>query len=177
MTNVPRRIMNALLVLMLMLPGSNPQALPAVSEWSRLRVTDSRTADLLRRGINESPLLREMVARVEAGEVMVYLFADDTVPGRQTGRMNFLGEAGAHRYVRVSIRRSLPPHQFIAALAHEIQHVHEIIAHPEVRDAASLLALYRRIGNERQARGRSSWETDAARKVSHDVQRELLVRR
>jgi hypothetical protein len=166
--------MNALFVAVFALFHAVQEPLPVAAEWSRLRVTDDRTAEFLRQGIQQSAILRGLVDEVEEGEVMVYLGSDNSLPGRQTGRMILLGDAGGHRYLKVSVRRSLPAYHFIAALAHELQHVREIIDHPEVRDAATLAQLYQRIGNERLVRGNLAWETNAARQVTFDVRRELL---
>ncbi|MGE0864867.1 MAG: hypothetical protein AB7P34_13290 [Vicinamibacterales bacterium] len=148
---------------------------PAPAGWSRLRVTDSRTADLLRLGLQQSATLRELVAEIEAGKVMVYASSERGLPGRLTGHMKLLGKGGDLRYVKIAVRRSLPAPHFIAALAHEFQHVTELIDHPDVRDPETLTTLYRRIGDERPVRGRVAWETDAARQVTRDVRRELLT--
>lgn len=174
MTNVTRRIMNEFVALFALLFSVQAPLTP-VSEWSRLRVTDSRTAHYLREGVARSAILRDLVATVEDGDVLVYVGSDSHMPGRQTGRMMLLGVLDNYRYVRVWIRGGLVPDQFIAALAHELQHVTEVVAHPEVQDATTLVGLYRRIGNERQARGRTSFETPAARKVTIDVRRELAA--
>jgi len=166
--------MNALVVSVFALFHAVQAPLPAAAEWSRLRVTDERTAAFLRQGVQQSAILRGLVDEVEQGAVVVYIGSDNSLPGRQTGRMVLLGETNGHRYVKVSIRRSLPGNHFIAALAHELQHVREIIAHPDVRDATTLVRLYQRIGDERKVRGNVAWETNAARQVTFDVRRELL---
>lgn len=166
--------MNALALAVLALFHAVHEPLFDPAAWSRLRVTDTRTEKLLRLGIEQSDILRGLVDEVEAGEVTVYVGSGHGLPGRQTGRMVLMGEANGHRYVQVLVRRELPSLHFIAALAHELQHVTELIAHPDVRDAATLTSLYRRIGEERTVRGHAAWETDAARKVSRAVRRELL---
>lgn len=176
MVDVTRRTMNALFVAAYLLIATQ-EPLPAATEWSRLRITDNRTAGLVRLGVEQSAILRALIAEVEGGDVMVYVDSDPGLPGRQAGRMILLGEAGGRRYVHVAIRRTLLGPQFIAALAHEMQHVREVIAHPDVRDGVTLTRLYRRIGDERKVRGNTAWETDAARRVTHDVRRELLSRR
>lgn len=174
MTNVARRIMNELVALLALLFAVQSPVEP-VPEWSRLRVGDNRTAHYLRVGAAKSAILRELVATVERGNVFVYIGSDDHLPGRQTGHMTVVGMLDDYRYLRVLIRRSLPADQFIAALAHELQHVSEVSAHPEVNSVTELAGLYRRIGDERQVRGRASFETPAARKVTRDVRRELAA--
>ena len=142
-------------------------------DGSRLRAGDARTAAMIRLGLEGSVTFRGMVAEIAAGDVIVHAGSDQSLPGRQTGRMRFIGRAGTRRYVRVSIRAHLPPSGFIAALAHELQHVSEIIAHPEVHDPVSLQHLYRRIGKEYRHSGRMVFETETAKRIAADVLREL----
>jgi hypothetical protein len=139
----------------------------------RLRITDVKTAALIEVGLEASVTLRGLIAEIESGDVIVHVDRERFMPGRQTGRMRFVSRAGTRRYVRVSIRAELPPHRFIAAIAHELQHVSEVIRNPEVRDAASLEHLYRRIGHEYRRRDRPAFETDAALRVAAEVRREI----
>lgn len=143
----------------------------------RLRVTDSRTTHLLRVGAERSPLLRELLATVEAGDVVVYLDQVHDVSPRFAGRMRWVGASGAQRYVRVTIRVDLAPHEYVATIAHELQHVIEVIEHPDVQDAASFADLYARIGEQNEIGGRVVWDTAAARDVGLIVKQEFRRRR
>lgn len=140
---------------------------------SRLRITDAKTAALIRAGQERSETFRGLIARIESGDVIVHVVSDPSMPGRMTGRMKFVGPAATRRYVRVSIRAGLPANRYIAAIAHELQHVSEVIAHPEVRDTASMEDLYRRIGIEYHRRGKAAFETGAAIQAAADVRREI----
>jgi NAD(P)-dependent dehydrogenase (short-subunit alcohol dehydrogenase family) len=91
-----------------------------------------------------------------------------------TGRMKLIGRAGARRYARIAIDAELPRPHFVAALAHELQHVSELIAHRHVEDQAAMADLYRRIGREYRAGGRAAFETEAARRMGVDVLVEML---
>lgn len=143
----------------------------------RLRVADARTAHFLQVGMERSPLLRELVATIEAGDVVVYMDGTCDVPGRFAGRMRWMSAGGAHRYVRVSIRADLAAHDYVATIAHELQHVIEVIEHPDVQDVDSLKALYTRIGERSDAGGRVVWDTAAAREAGRVAKQEFLGRR
>lgn len=143
----------------------------------RVRTTDARSADLLQRGIERSPILRDLVAAIEAMPVMVYVVLDDDLPTGLDGRTTLLSGNGKHRYLRVSLKRQLPESVFIGVLAHELEHVREIAAEPAVTDADSLTRFYRRIGDERQVRGLLAFETEGARRVGDLVRREVLRKR
>jgi len=160
-----------------------PDAPPLVPEWwkkggPRVRTTDERTAALLRSGLDRSSLLREIVGRIDAGDIVVYVGLDPTMTGKGlAGRLVFTGQAGSYRFMRAMINPDMPSEQIIAAIAHELHHVGEVIAHPHVRSEADLRALYQRIGRENRGTAGSSWETDAAQQVGYDVRRELHLGR
>ena len=65
----------------------------------------------------------------------------------------------------------------IATLAHEFQHVVEVIDEPLVVDDNSLVRLYRRIGVENGERRQTGWETMAAQATAAQVRRELVAAR
>jgi hypothetical protein len=145
-------------------------------QYSRVRTMDQKTAMLIALGQERSVTLRGLIAEIEAGDVIVHVDRDNFMPGRLTGRMRLTGRAGNRRYVRISIDAELQAKHFIAALAHELQHVSELVAHPEVDDESTLESLYQRIGREYRVRGLPAFETDAARRVSIQVHRELSAR-
>jgi hypothetical protein len=141
----------------------------------RIRVTDAKIAALIQLGLEKSVTFRGLVEEIEAGDVIVHVDRENFLPGRLGGRMRLTGRAGTRRYVRVTIDAELQPRQFVASLAHELHHVSELVANPDVDDDASLEALYLRIGSEHRVNGQTAFETEAARRVGMDVQRELLV--
>ena len=108
---------------------------------SRLRFADARTVALVHAGMTRSVTFRGPVAEIQAGDVITYVDVEPVMHGRQTGRMKLVGGVGPQRYVRVSIRGNLPSTSFIAALAHELQHVSELVASPEVRDVVVRASL------------------------------------
>jgi hypothetical protein len=142
---------------------------------SRLRATDARTAALIQLGLERSVTFRGLVAEIETGDVIVHVDRRNFLPGRLTGRMRLVGRAGSRRYVRISIDAELPARHYVAALAHELQHVSELIAHPGVDDEAAMELLYRRIGHEYRVAGQMAFETAAARQSGMEVHREMSV--
>ena len=160
------------------LPSVAPLAAPPVVEWwreggPRIRPTDRRVAALLAMGRERSALLRRLVDAVEGADVIVYVGMNPVIQRGLAGCLTFVSDAGRYRYLRAMLNPDLPTEQIIAALAHELHHVTEIIAHPEVRSESALAALYRGIGTENRRAVQSGWETNAAQRAGWDVRREL----
>lgn len=88
--------------------------------------------------------------------------------------LTWMTRAGDFRYVRASISMDLTPDQMIATVAHELQHAVEVIEDDSVNDEQSLVALYRRIGQQSSSASPSRWETQAAQKTGFQVRRELV---
>jgi hypothetical protein len=145
------------------------------TDRSRLRTTDARTAALVQLGLERSVTLRGLIAEVEAGDVIIHVARESFLPGHLTGRMKLIGRAGSRRYARIAIDAELPTRGAIASLAHELQHVSELIAHPTVEDEASMEHLFRRIGREYRVAGQMAFETDAARQIGAAVYREMSI--
>jgi hypothetical protein len=162
----------------LSLPSVAPQAAPPIAEWwrdggPRIRPSDKRVAGLLAMGIERSARVRDLVDRVESGQVIVYIGMNPMMQRGLAGCVTFVSDAGRYRYLRAMLNPDLTTEQAIAALAHELHHVTEIMAHPQVRSESDLASLYRRIGTENRRAARSGWETGAAQQVGWDVRREL----
>lgn len=152
-----------------------PSDLP---EWwrdggPRIRTTDASAALILRLGLERSAILRQIAAEIEAAPVIVYVGIRTDMPIRLAGRLNLAGQGGRYRYIHITLNGNLTAGQIVASLAHELQHVREIIAAPEVQDDESLTRLYRRIGRESRLDGSVGWETERAQAVGSDVRREL----
>lgn len=144
-----------------------PVAVPHVRPQSR------RVAAWLDRGIAESATFRALVERLEQSDVIVYL---DIQPGLHQGlaaRLTWMAATPSARFVRASLRHDLPAREAVAMLAHELQHVLEVAAHPEVRSEASLAALFARIGHATAITG-DHWDTQAALRTGDRVRVELL---
>ena len=158
-----------------------PAGQGAQPEWwrdggPRLRATDARAAAALRNGLDRSPTLRALVERIDKSDVVVYLAMRPDMAPDQAGGLTLIGNAGGFRYMRVSLNAVLGSDLLIATLGHELQHVVEVIEHPEVIDEASMVALYRRIGQPSRILRGFGWETVAAQTAGTDVRRELVAK-
>ena len=105
---------------------------------------------------------------------MVYLEILHTLDPGTAACVTWMAAVPGARYVRVSMRPNLPTAEAIAMLAHELQHVVEVIDHPDVRSDASLAALYQRIGHRTGFASRS-FDTMAALRAG-DLARLEMVR-
>jgi hypothetical protein len=139
----------------------------------RLRPQSDRLAALLDQGRLRSPTLRGLVEKIEANDVFVYIATNQLLNRRLAGSLTWMSQAGPFRYVRASISPDLPADQIIATLAHELQHVVEVIDDPGVVSDDSLTALYKRIGAPSKVPLVSGWETEAAQSAGSRVRREL----
>jgi hypothetical protein len=139
----------------------------------KLRPQSARLAALVQRGLSESATFRTLAGRIEQGDVIVYLESAPRLRSGLAACVTWMGAGDGVRYVRASIRPGLSPGLAVAILAHELQHVVEVIEHPDVRSEPQLAALYRRIGRMAGAGGRG-WETVAALRTADAVRLELL---
>ena len=164
-------------------PVIAPDAPPPVAEWwknggPRVRTIDSRLTALFKNGLDRSRLLRDIVDQVDASNVVVYIGFDPTMKRKGlAGQLTFSGSAGNYRYLRALINPDLPSDLIIASIAHELQHVLEVVASPEVRTENGFKDLYKKIGSENRTTSGFGWETAAAQQVGYDVRRELVLGR
>jgi hypothetical protein len=164
----------------LSLPAVAPTPAPPTVEWwrnggPRLRETDVRISVAVRNGLQRSSLLRGLADRIEASNVVVYMGIDPRMPNGLAGRLTFVAQAGRYRYLRAMLNPELSGDKLISAIAHELQHVIEVIDHPEVDSEAALSTLYRRIGHSNRAGGVLGWESSAAQDMGAEVRRELNI--
>ena len=146
-------------------------ASPVIS--TNLRPQDQRLTALIRAGSARSATLKSLIDRIEASRVIVYVAINPMMKPNLSGMLTWMTQAGGYRYVRVSISNDLTPDQMIATIGHELQHAVEVIEDETVSDEASLVALYRRIGQQSGSASPSRWETDAAQRTGFVVRKEL----
>lgn len=141
----------------------------------RLRPQDSRLELVLKEGVARSATFKALVDRIEASNVIVYVALNPAMKSSLSGMLTWMTRAGGFRYVRASISIDLPFDQMIATLAHELQHAVEVIDDESVVDEKSLIALYKRIGQQNSHAAPSRWETTAAQQAGFRVRRELVA--
>ncbi len=85
------------------------------------------------------------------------------MPAGITGYLTFVTTAQSRRVVRILFDLHRPRAQAISVIGHELQHAIEVATHPEVVSAATLGAMYQRIGwrNHRTAQGEMFDSADA----------------
>jgi len=142
---------------------------PASGRLIRVRPADRQIATLMNAGYRTSPTFRQLVDALEHSDIIVYVAASRHLPGTDLGQMHFVCRRGHQRYLRVSIRTLLSPTEFLSTVAHELQHALEVAASLDVIDAASMAALYERIGRP----SCNGFETAAARRTGELVSSEL----
>ena len=145
---IMRAHIRSLVVITVLSYGSVAQ--PAYAEQPRdgshVRTNDSRMRAVIADGIAGSALFRDLVAQLDASDVLVYVESDCLMPPPLAGRLTFMSSAGGRRYVMVRIVCSLEGRGQIAMLGHELRHAVEIADADSVVDQASLGAAYRRFG-------------------------------
>ena len=169
--------MNAMIVVTLLMLVTWPLQVGRQDGSRPPRVTaDAVIRELLHDGYERSPTLRALIDAVEGSRWRV-LIQQGLCPARElrscllhvTGR--FEGEPYLQIVIAVPGRHR---DRFIQSLAHEMQHVVEVIQAPEVVDAVTLRALFKRIGVARVSnRAVTAYETHAAEAAGDAVLREL----
>jgi hypothetical protein len=138
----------------------------------RVRTVDTRVARLIEEGVRRSVTFADLIAAVNASDVIVYIQRVDRLAPSVAGQLMIVPVPTAQRYLRIQLLDHLSPDETIALIGHELRHVLEVAAAPDVRDQKGLTELYRRIG---QPGGMShSFDTRAAQNTGRRVKRELV---
>ncbi len=148
--------------------GALPSASPI--QPARVRPLNAFSRALLADGIHRSATIARLVVRIERSDLVVYLRAD-TDPQTRTATTRFMVASGGVRYLLVSINPRNQHDAILALLGHELEHASEVADAPRVKDAASFLALYQRIG-QRSLSGHE-FETAEADAAGRAVRLEL----
>ncbi len=117
------------------------------AEHRHVRPVDARLRGALEDGVRRSATLAQLVRTLDQSDVIVYL---ETVAGMHpsvAGRMILAGASAGPRYLRIQIAPRYRGDELIALIGHELRHALEVAQSPQVRDDASLIALYRTIGH------------------------------
>jgi hypothetical protein len=143
----------------------------------RLRTTDPRVAAAIDEGRRRSPTFAALVDAVERSALVVYVARAPTLTHGVEGAV--VPPRSPSRYLRILLASRLNPERRVLVLAHELQHVRELIeSGTEEHDEASLTALFERIGSRQLGSSTGElYETRAAQQVMAAVQRELTSTR
>ena len=131
---------------------------------------------LVEEATRRSPLIRELIERLEELNVTVYIRARTFLITDVEGRIALLSAAGSHRYLVIELACGRPGFAQVATLGHELFHATEIAAEPSIVDARTLAAFYTRIGTQTSdSIGRRTIETQSAADAGRRARRELLT--
>ena len=141
-----------------------------VNPTTRVRAMDKRVEALLATGMDRSATFRQLVHRIEASDVIVYVETRYDMRDGVGGSMRFITRSATHRFLRVQLNARSSAYTLVALLGHELQHVVEIADHPEVRSTEDVRAFYRRTGVRT---GTDAFDSDAARHAGYLVRAEI----
>ena len=138
----------------------------------RLRTADAAVRAGIAMGRRRSPTFAELIDRVETSELVGYVSRVYGLAHRMEGCV-IPGKSGGP-YVSVLLAINNHAERLISVLAHELQHVREIIDAGRGHDEAAFDAVFSRIGaRQRGSDTAEQFETAAARTVMRTVEREL----
>ena len=134
---------------------------------------DKWTAEIVRDARRLSPMVRDLVARLDRSDLTVYIRVRPPTPPTFRGQLNFLSRTPCQRFVVVELPSNWHRLEQIGMLGHELRHAVEIAETPHVVDAATMIELYERIGTMSGATVAGvSFETDAAIESGREVYRQ-----
>ena len=144
---------------------------------SHLRALDSLAEAAIEAGPGRSATFAALAQTIEDSEFIVYVESSRKMKGGMLGCLVH-GGAGS-RYLRVILKTGLSVDERIEVLAHELQHVREVIRAGIANDQAEMQQLFSHIGYNKRQRGSRSqeYETEAAELISATVVRELRANR
>jgi hypothetical protein len=143
----------------------------ATNPWARVRAVHARVEKLVGLGMDRSATFRQLVRRIEASDVIVYIEARHDLKEDVGASMRFVARSTRDRYVRVLLNARHNEPTLVALLGHELQHVVEVAEHPEVGSPDELREFYRRLGLRT---GPDSFDSAAARETGYLVRAELI---
>lgn len=138
---------------------------------ARVRPMNKRVETLLATGMDRSATFRQLVRRIEASDVIVYVEARPDMRDGLGASMRFMTCSATDRFVRVQLNATYSAQTLVALLGHELQHVVEVADHGGVRSSEDLRDFYRRTGVRT---GFDTFDSDAARSAGYQVRAELF---
>jgi hypothetical protein len=136
-----------------------------------VRTTEPKLAALIELGLTGSVTFRQLVDQLNASDVVVYVVLKQDRDRLGAYLSHDIVSAGGRRILRVAIETLGTDRHMVARLGHELQHALEVAQAPEVRDAASLEQLFKRLDIRSVCVG--CYETAAALQVQAAVEAEL----
>ena len=137
----------------------------------RLRTTDPVILAAIDEGRRRSPTFVSLVEAIERSNMFVYVTRAQKLPHRMEGCL--VPSRFQSRYLNVLIAMRLGPDRTIVVVAHELQHVREVLDAGGGNDQAAFDSLFTRIGVRQLGTPTRRYETAAAQQVMTIVAREI----
>ena len=154
-------------------PLTEAQVREVMSEPARhVRAVDPVMSAAIADGLRRSGTFAHLVLALNKSDVIVYIESGRPLPTSLVGRMLLVAGPEGHRYLRIQVTGRPRSNDIIAIVGHELRHALEVAESPEVRDEASLIALYERIGHP--STGARHYDTAAAQDAGRQVRAELI---
>ena len=128
--------------------------------------------NIIAEGLRRSGTFARLVLALNQSDVIVYIETGRGLPSTISGRLLLAAGPDGQRYLRIQLAAHTRSNELIALLGHELRHALEVAESPEVRDEATLIALYERIGHP--AGGQHRYDTAAAQDTGRQVRFELI---
>ena len=138
-----------------------------------IRSAHANLLDVITTGLRRSTTMRDLVERIEASDLVVYMEWRVSPDSHVAAHTAFVSAAGGRRYLSVVVDPRLAPCQLLPLIAHELQHVAEIAGEGSVVSEQSLAAFYRRVGFSTGGWERERYESRAAIEAGERVTREM----
>ena len=153
-------------------PLTDAQVSAMVSAPTRhVRAVGGALSSVLAEGIRRSDTFAQLVLALDQSDVIVYIERGRGMPAAIAGRLFLVAGPEGHRYLRIQVTGHPQSNEIIALVGHELRHALEVAESPAVRDTASLIALYERIGH--RSSGAHHYDTVAAQDTGRQVRAEL----
>jgi hypothetical protein len=162
---------HAIALVAMLLASAPPVAAGERAFTPHFRAASAEALALVHDGEQRSPSFNQLLRALEETDLVIYIQLDPRLR-RVGGSISFVGASGGLRYVSIRISSWIARDRQVAMLGHELYHAFEVAQRAEVRDRASMRALYERIG---MRRGRYI-DTTAARSFTGVVLDELRGR-
>jgi hypothetical protein len=132
---------------------------------------------LVAQAADRSPSIRDLIDRIEASDVIVYVRMRPFAQSDLNGRVALLATMPAgQRFLVIELACGRPDVVTMATLGHELYHAVEIASEPSIVDARGLIAFYTRAGEKTgDIQGNITFETRGAERAGIQVRRELFT--
>jgi hypothetical protein len=152
------------------------QALFADPSFTRVRTPSADLRALIDEGATRSDTLRNVLARLERGQWVVFIFPGQCPDQQLVACLTHtVGDYDGYRSLRILVDVGRQHYDgVLASVAHELMHALEVVDAPEVIDAVTMRDFFRRIGRESVSSHRvTAYETSTAVTIGETVRHEL----